>query len=277
MVRPQSHLSSALYSSLLLSGHHGYPLLNPQPLDEIPAKLREIGTQIGDVGVVTEDGSFEPFFNILHEAGDKIINWLGVPKYFERLVLSHGDVSKSPLYHERGSYISNTTLNVKRLDADVTDATYIALLVLPDGASRWDLRSMTLFRDYAVRHAQNWYKFVNGQLGRSIGNSGLMLITGVTKSTSWAVAIRQNTSGNAPLTLRAVQVAGAEPLCVWECVDQSDWSFFSGPTRRLGEETWKDNQTPFLRGFKVTTRPTPLMEPMKIGVSDGVTEKNFVY
>ncbi|KAJ7483197.1 hypothetical protein FB451DRAFT_984538, partial [Mycena latifolia] len=64
---------SDLYSQMLLPQGHGYPLFRPQPLDDLPELLRRIGTQIGDVGLVTQDGAFDPIFNILR-AGDDPAN-----------------------------------------------------------------------------------------------------------------------------------------------------------------------------------------------------------
>jgi hypothetical protein len=136
---------------------------------------------------------------------------------------------------------------------------------LPDGASRWDLRAQRVFRDYALRHAQNWYTFVNGDLGRMTGNGDLYLVTGVTKSTSWSVAAIENQSGDGKvsLKLKAAQSGSAGASCAWEWESASS-SVNSGPRRRPGEESWRDNQTVFLRGFKVAIRSTALRRSPKV-------------
>ncbi|KAJ7719775.1 hypothetical protein B0H14DRAFT_625435 [Mycena olivaceomarginata] len=47
-----------------------------------------------------------------------------------------------------------------------TSSKEAAVLLLPDGASRVNLRPLKEFRDYAIKHAQCWYEFVNGNLRR---------------------------------------------------------------------------------------------------------------
>jgi hypothetical protein len=136
---------------------------------------------------------------------------------------------------------------------------------LPDGASRWDLRPKQVLRDYALKHAQNWYAFVNGNLQRMIGNGDLYLVTGVTKSTSWSVAAIENHSGEGKISLKlkAAQIGNAGTSCAWEWESASS-SVDSGPRRHPGEELWRDNQTVFLRGFKVALRSNPFRRAPKI-------------
>ncbi|KAJ7483220.1 hypothetical protein FB451DRAFT_1555253 [Mycena latifolia] len=273
---------SELYSRLLFPKGHGYPLFHPQPSDDLPDPARRIGTEIGDVGVVTQDGCFDPIFNILHAANDPA-NRFGVPLGFEQVLLRQEDIRLRVLSHLPGSDISNTSVSKKRLDAEAgiennvflplgvgavvevsTNSKQTGLLLLPDGASRWDLRPQQLFRDYALKHAQHWYAFVNGELRRMIGSGDLYLITGVTKSTSWSVAALENQSGDGrvSLKLKAAQFGTAGTSCAWEWESASS-SVDSGPRRRVGEESWGDNQTVFLRGFKVALRSTPLRKSPK--------------
>ncbi|KAJ7708952.1 hypothetical protein B0H17DRAFT_1031325 [Mycena rosella] len=274
---------SDLYSRLLFPKKQGYPLFYPQPFDTLPEAARKNGTEIGDVGVVTTYGAFDPIFNILR-AGDDPANRFGVPLGFEQVVLGLDDIAALALYHLPGSDISNTTINKKRLDIDAgiesnvflplgagavvevsTNSKQTGLLLLPDGASRWDLLPLRVFRDYALKHGQSWYAFINGQLGRMIGSGDLYLVTGVTKSTSWSVAAVENQSGDGKvaLKLKAAQVGNAGASCAWEWESASS-SVNSGPRRRPGEESWRDNQTVFLRGFKVALRSTPLRRSPKV-------------
>ncbi|KAJ7780196.1 hypothetical protein DFH07DRAFT_466373 [Mycena maculata] len=268
---------SELYSRLLFPRRQGYPLFRPQPSDDLPEPVRKIGTEIGDVGVVTEFGCFDPIFNILRVADDPA-NRFGVPPGFEQASVDPKDIDARVLCHLPGTDISNTTVNKRRLDIDAgidlnnvffplgagavvevsTNSKQTALLLLPDGASRWDLRRKQAFRDYASKHAENWYAFVNGELGRMIGNGDLYLVTGVTKSTSWSVAALENNSGNGNVSLRlkAAQIGTGNASCVWQWESTSS-SVDAGPRRRLGEESWRDNQTVFIRGFKVALRSKP--------------------
>ncbi|KAJ7840338.1 hypothetical protein B0H13DRAFT_1649748 [Mycena leptocephala] len=82
---------SELYSRVLLSKGYGYPLFRPAPCDDLPELSRKTGTQIGDIGVVTDDGSFDPIFNILCASNDRV-NRFGVPPGFEQVVLPDDDI-----------------------------------------------------------------------------------------------------------------------------------------------------------------------------------------
>ncbi|KAJ7277540.1 hypothetical protein C8J57DRAFT_1713853 [Mycena rebaudengoi] len=276
---------SRLYSRLLFPKGHGYPLFHPQPFDDLPEEARRIGTEIGDVGVVTFDGSFDVIFNICRAANDPI-NRFGVPEGFERVRLASGDVAPRASYHRPGSDVSNTKISKRRLDVDAsvpdgnvqvflplgagavveisTSSKETAVLLLPNGASRSDLRRLKEFRDYALRHAQRWYAFVNGELGRMVESNALYLVTGVDKCSSWSVAAVENQSEDCrvSLKLRASQLGSAGTTCAWEWETASSFAD-SGPRRLPGEELWKDNQTDFLRGFKVAIRAAPLQRLTK--------------
>ncbi|KAJ7351419.1 hypothetical protein DFH08DRAFT_694418, partial [Mycena albidolilacea] len=150
-----------------------------------------------------------------------------------------------------------------------TNSKQTGLLLLPDGASHWDLRRQQRFRDCALKYAHNWYMFVNGSLehmaGNPTGNGDLYLVTGVTKSTSWSIAAVEDHSGKGKITLKlkAAQMGNVGATCAWEW-ESTGSSVDSGPRRRPGEDGWRDNQTVFLRGFKVAVRTTPLRRAPKI-------------
>jgi len=68
-------------------------------------------------------------------------------------------------------------------------ATEGALLILPEGASRKDLRSRKAqFRQYAMENALRWYQFANQRMDRDIPNGSLILVTGCDMDTSWGIA-----------------------------------------------------------------------------------------
>ncbi|KAJ7469877.1 hypothetical protein B0H11DRAFT_1392377 [Mycena galericulata] len=273
---------SRLYSRLLLPKGHGYPLFHPQPFDDLPLESRREGTAIGDVGVVTSDGSFDVIFNICRSANDPL-NRFGVPEGFEQVNLGPGDVAPRAQYHRPGSDVSNTKISKRRLDVDAgvennvflplgagavveisTSSKEAAVLLLPDGASRTDLRRLKRFRDSAFKNAQRWYAFVNGDLERMVENGDLYLVTGTDKSSSWSVAAVENHSEDCriSLKLKAAQVGSAGTSCTWEWETASSFAD-SGPRRRPGDGEWSDNQTVSLRGFKVAIRSSPLKKSAK--------------
>jgi hypothetical protein len=108
---------SRLYTRLLLPKGHGYPLFHPQPFDDLPFEARKNGTEIGDVGIVTSDGSFDIVFNICRAADDPL-NRFGVPDGFEPVRLNPGDIAPKQLFYRPGSDVSNTKINKRRLDVE---------------------------------------------------------------------------------------------------------------------------------------------------------------
>ncbi|KAJ6511827.1 hypothetical protein DFH09DRAFT_1433648, partial [Mycena vulgaris] len=279
---------SELYGRLLFPKKQGYPLFNPQPYTSLPEPVRRTGTKIGDVGVVTIHGAFNPIFNICLEGNDPA-NRLGVPLGFEKVILGPSDIEELAPCHHPGSDISSKTINKRRLVLNCpqvlgficacrflplaggavvevsTNAKQTGLLLLPDGSTAWDLNPLQRFRDQAFKHGESWYEFVNGVLGRTIGNGDLYLVTGFTKSTSWHVAVVNNEWGDRgmSLKLKATQIGNAEASCAWEWENVTS-SANSGPRRLPGEESWKENQTVFLRGFKVALRSMPLRRSPKV-------------
>ncbi|KAJ7618629.1 hypothetical protein FB45DRAFT_169813 [Roridomyces roridus] len=278
------------YSRLLIPKRLGYPVFYPQPFDDSPPESRRLGTQIGDVGVITDDGAFDPIFNICRSADDPL-NRFGVPEDFKQVRIGPDDIASRPHYHLPGSDLSNTTFSKRRLDmnAGVESNVFLpfgagaeveisasskeaAVLLLPDGASRTDLRSLQTFRDYALKHARRWYAFVNGTRGRMVESGDLYLVTGMDKSTSWSVAVVEDRSGTGriQLKLKAAQIGSAGTSCAWEWEATSSCAN-SGPRRQPGEEDWTDNQTVFIRGFKVAvrSRPSPLQKSVKVAAIVG--------
>ncbi|KAJ7800607.1 hypothetical protein B0H13DRAFT_1672875, partial [Mycena leptocephala] len=63
-----------------------------------------------------------------------------------------------------------------------------AVLALPHGAHLEKLDNLAVMRQYAVKHAESWYKYVNETRGRGLVNGSLYLITGCEKAKSWGMA-----------------------------------------------------------------------------------------
>ncbi|KAJ7925492.1 hypothetical protein B0H13DRAFT_1466660, partial [Mycena leptocephala] len=197
-----------LYTRAILSKGEGYPLFLPPPSDDLPESARRTGTEIGDVGVVTQDGSFDPIFNILCAANDRA-NRFGVPPGFIQVVLPPDDIRMQVPCYPPGYVISNTSVKRRHLEVEAslennvsTNVNELGLVIFPDGASSWDARSMQIFHDYALKHGRSWYAWVNGDLRRTIRNGSLYLVTGATKSTSWCIAAGNNSSGDRKVSLK---------------------------------------------------------------------------
>jgi hypothetical protein len=79
-----SSVASNLYARRLLSEGHGYPLWIPEPNDFLPPEYQELGTRIGDVGLVTSDGAFDYLFNVCRPASHPI-NLGRTPDDFEHV------------------------------------------------------------------------------------------------------------------------------------------------------------------------------------------------
>jgi len=56
--------------SLIKKGRH--PLRIPQPILQLPLNYRRRGTQVDDVGIITEDGAFDFMFSICHDTASSI-------------------------------------------------------------------------------------------------------------------------------------------------------------------------------------------------------------
>lgn len=95
---------SEVYARLLLPKRHGYPLWVPEPYDNLPPEYQ---VSIGDVGVITEDGGFDPLFNICASSDDPV-NSGGVPSPFQPLLLEPGDIRLRRRFHNRGASIVST-------------------------------------------------------------------------------------------------------------------------------------------------------------------------
>ncbi|KAJ6481572.1 hypothetical protein C8R47DRAFT_591714 [Mycena vitilis] len=268
---------SGRYSRLLLHKGHGYPVFCPQPSDDLPEPVQRTGVRIGDVGVVTFDGSFDVIFNVCVPANDSV-NRFGVPEGFTQLHISSGEKRLQETHHRPGASVSNTEIRKRRLDLDLTSVDNIflpvgagarveilthskeaAILLLPDGGSRCEARPKDRFRSYALQHAQSWYTFVNATLHRMIDSGDLYFITGCDKSSSWSLAVAQNRSEETEMSLRlsATQIGSVGAKYAWDWEDTSG-AANSGPRGRSEEEEWKDNQTLFIRGFRVSIRSPPL-------------------
>lgn len=122
-----------------------------------------------------------------------------------------------------------------------------AILVLPDGACREDLRRLEKFRHAAEQHAMAWYEHARHC---GLNPESLYLVTGCVKTSSWGVASILNASEerSACLKFTAASVAGAGASYSYSWETHSPADVRSGPK----PPSEVQNQCVFLRGFKIS-------------------------
>ncbi|KAJ6512758.1 hypothetical protein C8R45DRAFT_326727 [Mycena sanguinolenta] len=185
---------SATYCSQLLRRGRGFPLYVPGPQVNLPAEYRRRGVAIGDVGRITPEGSFDFFFNIYLPANHPIN--ANIPGDFVPLS-PYDPVDVSHYDFIPGNHVASAT--VTKINSDVPEfpgGEFIfscreptgAVLSLPHGAHLEKLENIESVRQYAAKHAESWYKYVNGTRGRGLVNGDLYLVTGCEKAQSWGMA-----------------------------------------------------------------------------------------
>lgn len=95
-----SQTPNMIYSRLLLPKGNGYPMYVPEPPDagsdhEQKKKYHDRGVDIGDVGVLRADGSFDFIFSICHTE----VNFLGVPQGYESIQIRTEEIHSRDGYH----------------------------------------------------------------------------------------------------------------------------------------------------------------------------------
>ncbi|KAJ6512774.1 hypothetical protein C8R45DRAFT_327059, partial [Mycena sanguinolenta] len=189
---------SETYCSQLLCEGRGFPLFVPEPQPNLPTEWRTRGVAIGDVGGITQAGSFDFFFNIYLPATDPIN--ANVPEDFVPLP-PYDPIEVSSLDYGPDTYVCSRT--VTRTDIEV-DGTFQdlprkgfvftcqqptgAVLALPHGAHQETLQNLRRMEEYAAEHAESWYKYANITRGRGLVNGHLYLITGWEKAKLWGIA-----------------------------------------------------------------------------------------
>ncbi|KAJ6476332.1 hypothetical protein C8R45DRAFT_1077248 [Mycena sanguinolenta] len=194
------------------------------PADNFP---RPQGIEIGDVGAVADDGSFNVFFNI-RESADPVNrpNW-GLPAGFEEIDFRGGRHSCRNIKFCRTN--CSSALTRRRL---AKRSTAVEEIPRAGGEAR------------------------RGLIGYPVENGDLYLITGVDKSTLWNVSATEKDTANDHISLKikAVQFASVGSSYRWEWEEVGQFSD-SGPrpASDLQNRPASDlqNQTVFLRGYKV--------------------------
>jgi hypothetical protein len=133
-----------------------------------------------------------------------------------------------------------------------------AVLCLPDGGCREDLRDTGSFLEQALKHGLRWYEYTNTTRKRLAHNGSLYLITGCDMATSWGIASFSNSAGEDEISLKftASQMASGSASYVYK------WETSSPATVRIGPPThdWETLQV----------RDQPDQEDNEVGSVSGV-------
>ncbi|KAG6332439.1 hypothetical protein ID866_6645 [Astraeus odoratus] len=101
----------------------GYPLWFPESNSLLPSEYRNHGVQIGDVGVVTEHGSFDVFFNICLPEDHPLHHPYGVPDGFKQIKLSSRDVESLVPADHRGRVVATKSISQRNMAVSATGGT----------------------------------------------------------------------------------------------------------------------------------------------------------
>ncbi|KAF9260147.1 hypothetical protein L218DRAFT_873085, partial [Marasmius fiardii PR-910] len=197
--------ASQLFSWALFTLRRGCPLWIPEPNIELTPEYLENGIQIGDVGIMRDDGSFDFVFNVCRSADDPI-NQYGVPDEFQPLlwsgakrrtrdvfrpgepVLSRGG-EKRALGIEGSASVPGVPVGGGAGFSINFSIDQGAVILPPNGAESVDCQNLAVFRDYAKRNAASWYRFINETLGMEVENGAIYFVTGFDKTDSWENAV----------------------------------------------------------------------------------------
>ena len=88
-----------------------------------------------------------------------------------------------------------------------------AVLIMPDETYQNDLKNLDRFYQHIGQHAESWYDFANGpRMGRRVGKTGLCLVIGCDKTSSWGIATFSDSSEHTTSQLHWAKPS-SEPGC----------------------------------------------------------------
>ncbi|KIJ18038.1 hypothetical protein PAXINDRAFT_72125 [Paxillus involutus ATCC 200175] len=266
---PSSECPQDVYARRMIRADpsRGYPLWFPEPDSNLPEPCRTEGLRIGDVGIVTEDGSFDLLFNICSPRDHPLHQLCGIPETFRQVHLPDHEFRDFPFADSPGRAISTQSVNQRNITAGVSSSAEGAILVLPEGAGKRDFAHLSILREEAQRNGESWHNFARTNRGRTAGDD-LYLITGHHKTSSWSVAAFSDAGGSTGLsaTFSAGQVVRGNIAMAysWQVTNSVHWRV--GP--KEGHSTDKRNQAVSIRGFRIALRQRPFaFFSKRVGVS----------
>ncbi|KAJ3912917.1 hypothetical protein F5877DRAFT_53296 [Lentinula edodes] len=125
-----SVVESEVYVQLLLPKKKGYPLWKPKSnSSHLPDIIKQHGTQIGDVGILNDDGGFDYFFNVLHPANHPL-NEGRVPQDFILLNIDQNAINDNEHEYEPWSHIPSNASHIhKTVLASDNHLVYVSVIL----------------------------------------------------------------------------------------------------------------------------------------------------
>ncbi|KAK7037381.1 hypothetical protein VNI00_011131 [Paramarasmius palmivorus] len=238
----------------------------------LPQEYTDVGVQIGDVGILHHDMSFDFLFNITYPADHPVNLQFGVPVDFVPIAKERLQIMETAKYRKKDTHLDGPRhiLSSKRIPEEELDPrhqrayeflTHVtgsgAMLMLPDGSTRYILMNQAIFRQYACENAQKWFEYAEGCRGREFSpkvHPSLYLVTGCEKSTAWGVASFFNRQSARKLVILPFAADKSRKAFSWGYDGQADSKCYpDAEDMDFGGES-RLNQCVFLRGFKVSKR-----------------------
>ncbi|KDR69292.1 hypothetical protein GALMADRAFT_160575 [Galerina marginata CBS 339.88] len=247
--------SEETYSRSLLFSGHGFSFWNIYGNSSRPKKHIEQGVSIGDVGMVDPGGDFVYGFNIFAAPTDPV-QPNKLPEEFEEVnppLDRDTEIQFVPEYFARGTVITSKGVHIRRISEDPLEISFSttaregALVVLPEGGSREDLKSTSRLTEHINKNAVKWYNHIfNHGLSEAITfpNASLYLITGCDKAKSWsAVSIPREPADS-----------GKKIEMTYRVGDSSPWNDDAlARAKSFNPEEEKDkNFCVFVRGIRIS-------------------------
>ncbi|KAF8972493.1 hypothetical protein BDZ97DRAFT_836347 [Flammula alnicola] len=216
-----------IYARSLLPLGNGFGLNVALGSESRPKLHMSQGAVIGDVGIMDSNGSFEFWFNLFLPPDHPNQPTKTMPPNFSPLhpPLSKEELLTVPDHFPPGTVIASDGVKISRISSSPlkvefeTSAREGAALVLPTGASREDIIDPSRIYPYVKEHAIDWYQGYNGNgeiiAGEPVSNGTVWVITGVDRSTSWAMATFPEDSSNSGKYTR-FKYNGENSESVWE-------------------------------------------------------------
>ncbi|KIL61566.1 hypothetical protein M378DRAFT_13388 [Amanita muscaria Koide BX008] len=248
-----------IYSRCMMVHGQGYPVYNPEPDPSLSPNNRKTGIRIGDVGLVTRDGSFDFLFNVCGQY--QHFNPPRLPDNFKTIEsIDVAMVTHSPRGKHLFSGVEKTT-HTSGLSSDTQLTSYRcsgpagAVLELPEGATLFEAQNGKAFKDLAARHAESWYKYTVVTRERSASNGSLCLVTGSVKSDVWGVAVFDRPSNSEDYLRFIVDEAPTHnsPQSRYKWEQSGSVISNVGPSKPNSNKEEPD-QCIFLRGLRIMLR-----------------------